>query len=362
MHPPNVQLQNEMLPVDIVLSPDWWHRHEGMSFEEDFFYNPTRRVEVERQMEEVLYERWGEFGLGADKDGDRPEVGPVHLAAGFLISEMLGCEVEYKADSAPQVIPAKKEDLTLDIDAAFESRAFLRFGRLMAELKTRHGYLVGDANWGGVLNLALDLRGEAFFIDMYDRPDEAREFLKKIGQVIDRLVAEVQKETGTSSISVNRSVRHISPPVFVHSECSHTMISCRDYERFLMDTDIRWSRDHRPFGIHYCGADPHRYAESFAKLPSLDFLDVGWGGDVKQLRQRLPSTFLNVRLSPVEIVSQSVPDIRETITRLVKDSDNPYLTGVCCVNMDANVPDENITGIFETVEQLRKEYNAEHRS
>ena len=37
------------------------------------------------------------------------------------------------------------------------------------------------------------------------------------------------------------------------------------------------------------------------------------------------------------------------------ESENPYLTGVCCINMDDKVPDENITTIFETVNDLRKE-------
>lgn len=46
---------------------------------------------------------------------------------------------------------------------------------------------------------------------------------------------------------------------------------------------MRLSR-HRPFGIHHCGTDPHRFATSYAKVPHLDFLDVGWGGDVKAVR------------------------------------------------------------------------------
>ena len=84
---------------------------------------------------------------------------------------------------------------------------------------------------------------------------------------------------------------------------------------------------------HYCGIDPHRMAESFAKIPHLDFLDVGWGGDLKILRSHLPGTFLNIRLSPAEIINQTNKEIRETIQRLVKESGNLSLTGVCCINM-----------------------------
>lgn len=79
------------LPVDIILSPSWWHKHEGINFDRDFFFHPVRRVEVERKMEQALYDRWGRYGLGIDRNKNLPLIGAVHLAAGFLLSEMLGC-------------------------------------------------------------------------------------------------------------------------------------------------------------------------------------------------------------------------------------------------------------------------------
>jgi len=69
------------------------------------------------------------------------------------------------------------------------------------------------------------------------------------------------------------------------------MISSEDYEQFLMSIDATWSKTKEFFGIHYCGVDPHRYAESFARLPKLDFLDLGWGGNVVHLRKLLPPPF-----------------------------------------------------------------------
>ncbi len=246
--------------------------------------------------------------------------------------------------------------MNLDIDAIFHSKAFNRFQQLTDSLKKKYGYLVGDVNWSGILNIALDLRGEMFFIDMLEKPGQVQKYLQNIGSVVERFSTGIEKETGTSSISVNRNVRYFERPIYLHSECSHTMISTESYDQFILPLDRIWSEKYRPFGIHYCGTDPHRYAESFAKLPYLDFLDVGWGGDIKKLRQFLPGTFLNIRLSPVEIINQSVEDIRQTIIRLVHDSANPYLTGICCINMDDQVGDEKITAIFETVNELRRQY------
>jgi len=79
---------------------------------------------------------------------------------------------------------------------------------------------------------------------------------------------------------------------------------------------------------------------------------VGWGGDVSRLRKFLPGTFLNIRLSPVELVHMTVDEIRAAIIRLVSESGNPALTGVCCINMDDRVTDDKIDAIFEAVHQL----------
>ena len=52
---------NQRLPVDIVFHPSWWNAHARITFNEDFFYHPKKRVESERKMEEVLYDRFGDL-------------------------------------------------------------------------------------------------------------------------------------------------------------------------------------------------------------------------------------------------------------------------------------------------------------
>jgi len=342
-----------MLPAEVVFHPSWWYKHTGLTFDQDFFYDPLKRVEAERRMEQELYNRFGMYGLGRDRDKDLPVIGAVHNAAGYLVSELLGCRIEYFGDAPPQVYPAHHEELKIYSDNIFKTPVFKKLETLLDKLKSKYGYLYGDINWGGILNSALDLQSEKIFTEFFYKPQETRNYFKNIAQIIEQFTTFIAKETGTTSLSVNRLVYHLDKPVFLHSECSHTMISVEDYENFLLPLDVMWSRKFRPFGIHYCGVDPHRMAPSFAKIPDLDFLDVGWGGDVKILRKYLPRTFLNIRLSPVEIINQTNDEIRETITRLVNDSGNPFLTGVCCINMDDKVEDGKVMEIFKTVEELR---------
>ena len=341
------------IPVDIVLAPEWWTKNTGITFDRDFFFHPLKRVESEQHMEKELYERWGQYGLGKDKDSTRPEIGAVHLAAGFMLSEMLGCEVLYTENHPPAVIAAHQDKLEINNEAAFQSRVYKKFLRLLESLKSKHGHLTGDVNWGGVLNIAMDLRGDAILTDMLLTPDLVKNYFTEISRVIERFNDTVEAATGTTSISVNRNVRHLEKPVYLHSECTHTMISCPDYEEFLMPIDHQWSQEKESFGIHYCGADPHRYAESFTKLPKLDFLDLGWGGDVALLRKHLPYTFLNIRLSPVELIDMTTQQIRDTIIDLVSQSADPALTGVCCINMDDKVTDDKIDAIFEAVYSIK---------
>ncbi|MDR0541824.1 MAG: hypothetical protein LBH19_06390 [Dysgonamonadaceae bacterium] len=346
---------NKHLPVEIVFHPSWWHKHTGITFDEDFFYHPIRRVEAERRMEKELYEHFGEFGLGEDHNKDLPVIGAVHNAAGYIISEMLGCEIRYSADQAPQVISPKREDFDVDVAGAMNTLPIKRLYKLIDELKMRYGYVCGDINWQGVLNVALDLRGDGMLTDMMLCPEESEKYFRDIASVIEPFVRFIYSQTGTTSISVNRIVKHLKPAVFLHSECTHTMISEDLYEAFLLPVDLKWSETLRPFGIHYCGPDPHRYAGEFAKIQNLAFLDLGWGGDVKLLREKLPNTFFSIRLDPVTINRTTNDELEKIIRQLINDSGNPALTGICCINMDGNTEDSKIRTIYRTVEAIKKD-------
>ncbi len=348
-------LTTTLLPVDVVFHTSWWNHHAGISFDRDFFYDPRRRVSDEQRMEQVLYERFGDCGLGAQHAEERPEIGAVHLAAGYLLSEMLGCEIEYGEKTPPQVICAHREELSIDEEAPFRSEAFKRLQRLIESLKAKYGYVTGDINWGGVLNLAMDLKGEAILMDMMLDPEATKHYFAQIGRVVERFFSYIQSQTGSSSISVNRIARYMDSPLYIHSECTHTMISEQDYEEFLLPIDIAWSQQYQPYGIHYCGRDPHRHAAQFAQIDKLAFLDLGWGGDVTTLRKALPEVFFSLRLNPVEIEGYSSAELEQIIRERVAASGDLSKTGICCVNMDQGVSDERVKELFKIANQIKNE-------
>jgi len=41
--------EKKLIPVDIVLAPEWWYKNTGITFEGDFFFHPLKRVESEQR-------------------------------------------------------------------------------------------------------------------------------------------------------------------------------------------------------------------------------------------------------------------------------------------------------------------------
>ena len=91
-------------------------------------------------------------------------------------------------------------------------------------------------------------------------------------------------------------------------------------------------------------------ADSGGSLEELgSSLDVGWGSDVSQVRAALPQTFLNLRLSPMRMLSEPTGVIRADVERLLAAAGDPANVGLCCINMDYGTPDENVRAVIEMV-------------
>jgi len=349
-----------LLPVAFIFHPEWWYKNYGLNFERDFFYDPETRVEVDLRMRQILNERFGKYGIENEEDPEpRPCIGAVHLAAGYIISEIFGCDIEFTRDSSPQVIPKNISDSEADrIEPVnlTENRTFLELKMMIESLKKRFGYVVGDINWQGVLNVALDLRGEKIFIDLLQYPERARRIFGAINETIKEFVTYMREETGTTSISVNRSVKFVNPQLNLHSNCSVVMISANSYRDMLLDYDLELARVLKPYGIHHCGNNMHLHAGNYSRIPEAVFFDVGWGSDISICRQKLPEAFLNLRYDPVKIRKAKTDEVKDDIIKMLEASDNPEKTGVCCINMGWDVPDENILTIVRTVNEYKRKF------
>ena len=350
-------LPKEFLPVEVVFHASWWHKHYGFKFDEGFFFDPDRRVEDERRMRALLHERFGDLGLGEATPPPRPIVGAVNLAAGFLPSAVLGCEIQFVDEATIEVLPANLTDaqvMALEVPDLEANPVFRKLIGLMDALEARFGWLEGDVNWEGVQNVALNLRGQQLFMDYYDNPKLARRLLEVAAQTISAIARYVRRRTGTNSISVNRIVGPVDPRISLHSNCTVTMVSAALYREFLLDHDRRLAADLWPYGIHYCGRDMHKVRDEFARVDGAVLFDVGWGSDVAACRAALPNAVFSLRLNPTRIASLTAEEVVADVKGLLRAAGPLERAAVCCVNLDDRTPDENVRAIFRTVDRYRQ--------
>ncbi len=351
-------LLNEKLPVEIVFHPNWWYKNYRIRFNRDFFFDPEIRVESDRLMRQYLYDRFPDLGVGEQNAGPRPVVGGIHLAAGYFISGILGCEIRYFDESPPEVISANLTDeqiAAMEIPDIKKTRIMQDLIVLMEKLENKYGYLEGDINWEGIQNVALNLRGHQLFTDYYMNPALCRKLFDMISQTIIQFLEFMISKTGTTSISVNRIVGIVDPGMHMHSNCTLTMISPDTFGEYLARYEELLSRKFQPYAIHYCGNDMHKMRHEFAKLKNVVLYDVGWGSDVKLCREALPDKFFSLRLSPERIRFQSADVIEKDIEELLQNAKPLEKAGLCCINMDYGTPDENVRRIFQIAEKYRKQ-------
>jgi hypothetical protein len=51
-------------PILITFAPAWWHHYYGMQFTEPVLRDPLARTEMEREQGRLLFERFGDAGMG----------------------------------------------------------------------------------------------------------------------------------------------------------------------------------------------------------------------------------------------------------------------------------------------------------
>jgi hypothetical protein len=344
------------LPFELVFNPRWWHHTAGVAFTRDFYFDAATRIADDVTMRRVLHERFGDIGLGKADPEPRPVAGSLYVAGGFVIPALLGAEIRFEPDAAPQPLPAPLSMGQLERLEAPDWRATWPMTELIAgwdEQEAKSGYLIGDLNTDGVLNTAYHFYGQDLFADFYDAPKRVRHVLDVIADLIVDVASYVRDRTGSCSIAVNRMAERVDPRLFIHANCSVQMISPRSYRALHLPVEQRMASRIRPFGIHHCGDNMHRVAAAYAEL-GIAFADVGWGSDVTACRTALPGAFLNLRLSPIRMLQCTPAEMAADAEGLLQAAGPLDQVGLCCINMDYGTPDENILAVYEVVERYRR--------
>lgn len=349
----------EFIPVEMVFNPNWWRQTAGISFDRSFFLDPQARIDNDVRMRRVLFERFGQMGLGEAEPQPRPIIGSAHVAGGFVIPALLGAEVWFEPDAAPQPLAMGWTPEQIERFEKPDFRLTWPMNDLIAQmdqLEAEWGYVVGDLNTDGALNAAYHLYGQSVYTDFYEAPERVRRLLGQISELIGDVAGYIHSRTGTYSVSVNRMAEHFAPSPFLHANCSVQMISPASYAEIQFPSEFRLAERLQPFGVHHCGSNLHRIAPEYARLPAAYF-EVGWGSDVAQSLAALPDAFMNLRLSPVRMLQQTPDALAADTEKLLGAAAAAGAlgrVGLCCINMDYGTPDENLFAMHAVVEKYRR--------
>lgn len=340
---------------DVVFHPEWWNKNAGVCFNKDFFYNADYRIESDIKMRKVLYEKFGDLGLGGKDPKPRPILGSDLLASGFLYSEILGCEVRYSDENPPEVICANLSDdevKNLKAPGLDKSELWNKIQSQIDYLTGKYGYVESCINLMGIQNIAMDLRGQNIFIDYYTNPELAHHLLDVCTKTSVDIGKRLKAVSKNLSAGVTSIVKQVLPDVYLTSNCSVEMISLDVYNEFLLKYDNILAENFKPFGIHHCGKTMEHVVDGYAKVKDLAFAEVGAFSDIGYVRKQLPDILLNARYSPVKLKDVSREEMKDDIVKIVKEGGPLELLSISCVGIDGSVPDSQIRNFLSVCDEI----------
>ena len=343
------------IPYDITFHPTWWHENAGIDFSQPFFDDYHYRMDCDVKMRRTLYDHFGAYGIGEKNPAPRPLLGTDLLAAGYLYSELMGCDIVYQSDNSPQVVCCDLDADELDqvqVPDLDKSPVWARMQKQIDGMLEEYGRVETYVNLQGIQNIALDLMGQELYLAYYSDPDEITELLTKITDLSLEIGRRFYALSDDISGGVTGIVRQVMPKNYLTSNCSVEMVSNACYEEFLLPHDRRLAEAFPCFGIHHCGKSMEHVCAGYAKVPGLAFAEVGAGSDIAYVREHLPGVWLNLRYSAVHIQKQTPEEIHETVRHMLElGKAEEGKISISCVGMDKNTPEENILAFLDACKQ-----------
>ena len=327
--------------VDLAFHPSWWHKHAGVDFDEKFFFDAGYRTGADVRMRRKLFEYFGDYGIGEESPEPRPILFSDLIACGFLYSQLLGCEVVFRPDDAPQVVCAGMDAeriMSLEVPDLDSDPLWAKVQSQIDGCIRDFGYVESAVNLMGIQNIALDLRGEELFIDYYDEP----ELEEKLLGVVTGLSLDIGKRlyavSKTVSGGVTPIVKQVCPDVYLTSNCSVTMISNAQYCEHLLRYDLELAGAFPSFGIHHCGSNTENVIEGYLKVPNLRFLEIGAGSDLKAVAKAIGDRDIIscVRYSPVALKTDTRDDMLRKADEAVSAFGSDRNLCFACVGIDGD--------------------------
>ncbi len=350
-------------PAGITFHPKWWHTNYHTNFNRPFYHDPEFRIQQDMAMRRQLWERFGDLGIGEEHPQPEPIIGSKYTAMGWMVSAALGVKVRYLDDAPPWPVCAEWDDATCDTIQVpqIETAPFISdVLKQMDWLEREYGHVAGDINLQGVLNVAIETRGQMIFIDMIESPERAHRVFGVITDTIIACARAIREQSDSSSIGVTTMAMLYDQQsgydkgVTIIGNCTVDMISNEHYEEFILPYDTRIAGELRPFGVHHCGFNLDHVKKGYSKIPGLDFIEIGYGSGLKSCREVFKEKWINARYGPVKMRNSKPEEIDFDVAEICACRPD----SMSVVAVDDHVTDEQVRAYFNAADKWWN--NADH--
>jgi hypothetical protein len=334
--------------IDIQFSPAWWVANYGMDFgSSQVWQNPILATEREREQRRLLYERFGEFGLGEADPQPNPTVGG-EFGHRFM-SEFWGCEVVYLPGQWPHTAyfpDARQLMETLKVPDVRESTAVKLLFKNARILEEHYGKVRSMVNFGGPLNNAVSVLGEAIFEVIGQETGLAGEVLHKMGEAVLVVLDEVECKVNRIPVTGRRKID------WGIGNCPVGQISPTMYQKIVLPADL-WIRKQftGKYNLHHCGLFDS-YTQVYQALCPTS-LDVGPGTNLHRTRTAYPQTPISTYIEVGSLAQMSINQVDGLISRMIEDAAPVELfTCITVAEIGPEISDDTIRALLTVQNRL----------
>jgi hypothetical protein len=190
------------------------------------------------------------------------------------------------------------------------------------------------------------VRGNDFFLDIFDEPAWAARFLRHIAETIAAVSKRVQARQRASGFAVD---------LLSMSNCVVNMVSPAQYEEFVLPLDRELGTRYPRFGVHTCNWKIDPYLDALRKIPRMGYLDTGIDSDLARMRDLFPDTRRAVLYGPVPLETKGFDALAADFRCVAA------LAGPCdlvLADVEATTPDGRVRDALAIAAELDREFLA----
>ena len=338
--------------VSLNFSPSFYHKHLGINYGEEYYFDPRYRAGVECAENRFLYEILGRYGVGDPHPTPSPSlfIQPIDLLK-LTQGAQLFCPPDATLESRghPWAGLTVGQISMIDPQSAanhpFVDSLLVQYRKLQAlygEKADLFGIKTGLMNVHAPFTTAHQLYGEELFLLLVDDPEAARLIFHKIRDVYQAIFSRLARELGVEL-----------PRQLQLGDCSASLLSPTLYRETVLPINQAMAAGAEACGYHSCGPSSHLLAE-FACLPHVTSIELGAGTDLELAVRCLPHIEMRPLVDPVLMLAAQPDTVRETVTGIISACAPASSTTLCAWSFDGETPFRNVETLYQTVEESNK--------